>query len=232
MLARLEFAGKRGFNVVREVIDDIVFSDLDPFFLGQSLGTVVGHDVETDDDGVYRRGQSELHIAFGDAADRRMEDADAHLVMLELFQLLADRLDRAAEVGFKDDFQLGDLCFAQLFQPHRLALDQARFLLLGFAFVRDFAGLGQVRGNGERVVGVGHIIEAGDADRYAGPRLFHGVAQIVIHGSDPAVGSTAKNDVAAVQRSFADEQRRQHAFPFAEHGLQNGAGGRLVRVSF
>ena len=47
---------------------------------------------------------------------RGVQDADADLLVLQLFQFLANGLDRAAEVGLEDDLQLGDLGLAQRFQ--------------------------------------------------------------------------------------------------------------------
>ncbi len=41
------------------------------------------------------------------------QDADADFLVLELFELLADRLDGAAEVGLEDDLELGDLGLGQ-----------------------------------------------------------------------------------------------------------------------
>ena len=75
--------------------------------------SVVGHDVEADDHRVLGRGQGQLHVALGDAADAGVQHADADFLVLELLQLLADRLDRAAEVGLEDDLQLGDLGLGQ-----------------------------------------------------------------------------------------------------------------------
>ncbi len=84
-------------------------ADLDAAAPRPGPGAVVGHDVEADDQRVLRRGQGQLHVALGDAADGRVQHADAHLLVVQLLQLLADGLDRAAEVGLEDDLQLGDL---------------------------------------------------------------------------------------------------------------------------
>src|SRR5262249_42864052 len=51
--ARLELAFKSRPDVVRQVINDVVFADLDPLFLRQCQRAIVGHDVETNDDGVF-----------------------------------------------------------------------------------------------------------------------------------------------------------------------------------
>ena len=60
-----------------------------------------------------RRGQGQPHVAFGDAADAGVQDADADFLVLQLLQFLADGLDGAAEVGLEDDLQLGDLGLGQ-----------------------------------------------------------------------------------------------------------------------
>jgi len=54
---------------------------------------VVGHGIEPEDEGVVRRGQRQLHVAFGDAADARVQEADAHLVVVQFFEFFADGFD-------------------------------------------------------------------------------------------------------------------------------------------
>ena len=81
--------------------------------LGQRAGLFVRHHVEADDDRV--RGVGQVDVGLGDAADRGLQHLDLHLGVLELGQLLADGLDRAADVGPQDDVQR--LHFALLAEP-------------------------------------------------------------------------------------------------------------------
>ena len=46
-----------------------------------------------------------MDVGLGDAAHGGLQDLDLHLGMLELGELLADGLDRAADVGPQDDVQ-------------------------------------------------------------------------------------------------------------------------------
>ena len=101
-------------------------------------------------------GQGQLHVADRDAADAGVQQPDADFLVLELLEFLADRFDRAAEVGLQDHLQLGDLGCGRGFpassacqRDHRLALLPAGLALLG-----DFAGRGEIGDDVERVVGV------------------------------------------------------------------------------
>ena len=56
------------FDVVGDLVDDVVTADLDLLFLGERDGTVFGSDAEADHDGLRSVGQDD--VALGDPADR------------------------------------------------------------------------------------------------------------------------------------------------------------------
>ena len=53
--------------------------------------------------------ERQVHVALGDGADAGVQHAGADLLVVELLEFLADRLDRAAGLGLEDHLQLGDL---------------------------------------------------------------------------------------------------------------------------
>jgi hypothetical protein len=53
-LFRLELSFEQGFDVVGQLVDDVVAADFDLPLVGQIAGRFVGNDVEADDDRVGR----------------------------------------------------------------------------------------------------------------------------------------------------------------------------------
>ncbi len=100
---RPEHPFQGGAEVLGHLVDDVVAADLHAAALGQDAGGLVGDHVEADDHGVGGVGQ--VDVGLGDAAHGGLEDLDLHLGVLQLAQLLADGLDRAADVGPQDDVQ-------------------------------------------------------------------------------------------------------------------------------
>ena len=228
----LSLPSRAAADVVGQLVDDVVLADLDAALFGELQGRVVGHDVEADDHRVLRRRQGQLHVAFGDAADGRVQNADAHFVVDELFQFLADGLDGAAGSALRMTFSSAILVLAvpSLSRVTGLKRMQGRLLHSLLAFLGDLAGLGQFGDDEERVVGVGHFVQAGDADRHARPRLLDRPAQVVVHGANAAESRPADDDVASVQRAVAGPAawpaRLRRSVRFASRQVP----GRLVRV--
>src|SRR5437868_144631 len=75
----------------------------------------------------------------------------------------------------------------------------------------------------ERVVGVGHLIEAGDAHRYRRAGFVDRLAEVVVQRADAAVASPADHHVAAVQHAFLHQQGRLNAFTFTKVGFEADA---------
>src|SRR5207302_5954383 len=62
------------------------------------------------------RGGGQVDVALSDAADARVDDADAHLGVLDLLDLADRGLDGALDVGLDDQAELLDLSFLHLFE--------------------------------------------------------------------------------------------------------------------
>ena len=101
---RLEQALHGVAHVVEGVVDDRVEADVDAFALGGGGRLRLRPDVEADDDGV--RGRRQHDVALGDAADRRVQHVEPHLVGRQPRERIGERLDRALHVGLDDDAQL------------------------------------------------------------------------------------------------------------------------------
>ena len=103
-------------------------------------------------------------------------------------------------------------------------------LVASFTILRDFACFRQIGHHHEGIVGVRNLIQASDSYRHARPRLFDGLPQIVVKRANAAVCGADQVDIAAMERTLADEERRVDAFLFARLCFEAGAGSRLVRV--
>ena len=178
-----------------------------------------------------------MDVGLGHAAHRRLEDLDLHLGMLELAQLLADRLDRAADVGAEDDVQRLHLVLLaepleEVFQGDVFAGAAAEFLLAavrGAAF-GQLAGLGDVLQGVEAVAGGG-----GDAQprhvhrrRRPGLRVLHAAVERVVHRLDAAVAGAADHHVAHAQRPRLHEELGDHAAVFVHLRFEARAAGGAV----
>ena len=100
---RRQHARQGRFDVIHEVVDDVVVADLDAVALGRLARFLVGTHVEADDDGL--RGLRQGDVRLGDAADAREQDARRDLVVAELLQRAVDGLDRALHVALDDERQ-------------------------------------------------------------------------------------------------------------------------------
>src|SRR4051812_3142637 len=73
-LFRLELAFEQGFDVVSQLVNDVVTADFDAPLVGQGAGGFVGYDIEANDHGVGGTGQR--HVRDGDAADGSLQHLD------------------------------------------------------------------------------------------------------------------------------------------------------------
>src|SRR5439155_1907908 len=199
----LAFQGR--FDILGQLVNDVVLMNLDAALVGQGAGAFVGDDVEAHDDRVFRGGERQLHVAFRDAADGGVQHADAHFFMLEFFKFLANRLNGATEISLENDLKLSNLGFRQALQPHRGPPDLGRFLLLDLALVGDFASHGQIGNDHEQVIGIGYGVQTGDTHRHARPGLLDGAAHIVVHGADAAVAGPAHDHITPAQSAVAHQ---------------------------
>ena len=95
-LADLGFAGDHFFelggehadhgplDVLEQLVDDLVGTDLDVLGLGHLAGLAIGTHVEADERGVGGRRQAD--VVLGDAADGAVHERQLHLVALEAAQ--------------------------------------------------------------------------------------------------------------------------------------------------
>ena len=163
-----------------------------------------------------------------------MDEAELHVVALELAEALGDRLERALDVGLQDQVQRGRLAPLDLLEDvlelgaalrrggrgHVAGHPEA--LLAGLA---DGAGLGQVGGDPELVAGLGRLGETEHLDRRRRQRLLDLVAVVVDEGLDLAPRRAGHDRVADPQRAALDDDRGHRAPADVEVGLEDGAAG-------
>ena len=140
-----------------------------------------------------------------------MDDADAHLRVLDLLDLAEERLDGALHVALQHDVQVLDLARLEVV-VERLEGDAAtrplRELLAAQplrAHVREVLRLALVLDDPDELTGGRRVIETEDLDRLAGPRLLHLLAAIVVERAHLAGRVACDGGVADTQRPAVDE---------------------------
>lgn len=81
---------------------------------------------------------------------------------------------------------MSSVIFVSVRRSSEIGAGLRRFLLPGLAILGQVAGHGQFIQDDERVVGVGHFVQAGDADRDARAGLGDLLAQVAVHLADAA----------------------------------------------
>src|SRR4030095_4603497 len=85
---RLEQAGHRLLDLVDDVVDDRVETNVDLLALGHVAGVPIGPDVEANTDFVGCR--REEHVRLVDRADAAVDDPDLDLLVAQLRQRVAE----------------------------------------------------------------------------------------------------------------------------------------------
>src|SRR5690606_34846441 len=101
-------------HVVDDLVDDLVGTDLDAFFVGELTRGPVWTHVEADDRGVG--GGSQLDVALGDATDAAADERDLDVVALELLEALGERFERTVDVCRDEDVERGGLAGLDLLE--------------------------------------------------------------------------------------------------------------------
>src|SRR6266511_1605679 len=182
LLDRLEHADEGLLDVLGELVDHAVGADLDALSFRERPRLRVRAYVETDDG--RGRGRSEHDVVLGDAADALVDDAHAHLGMLDLPELRNGRLDRADDVALDHEVQILDGACLHLLEEafDRDALGCLRELLPAQPLstsIGEVTSAPLVFDDATQFAGRGRMVEAEDFDRIAGVRLLHLVATVV-----------------------------------------------------
>src|SRR5437016_2519339 len=228
----LEQALHGQFHVVQRLVDDVVL------FQGHALRSRrlrrlrLGLDVEADDHRL--RGRAQHHVAFGDVADRRVDDVDRNLRGGQFRQRHLQRLHRAMHIRLDDDLQDLGLVLLALGQDvvdgELVALRQVLLALLLQAVLGDDRGGLLILHHVEVVAGGGSAVEAEYFHGKARRNVVDPLAVLVHHRPDAAVVDAGDDGVPDAQRSVLDEDGRDGTTTLLELRLDDRAGGRLVRV--
>src|SRR5205823_6608219 len=229
---RREQAGHRLFDVVDEIVDDVVVADFDAVTFGGRGRFLVGADREADDGGVETFRQRD--VGFRNTADAGMQNTRGDLVGAELLQRTQNRFQRALHVGFDDQREFlaarGLELRHHLFERAAHARDGGGgvFALLVGAVARDLTGAGFVFHHGEAVAGFRRAVEAEHFDRYGWAGFFDGFALVVDQRADAAHFGAGHDDVADPQRAALNQHGRHRTAATIELGFDHGAfGGAL-----
>jgi len=87
----IKHADHRQFDILEQLVDDLVGADLDLCVIGSLTSRTVRPHVEPDNRGIGRLGQRD--VILSDPADRTMDKREFNLVAVELAQRAGDRLE-------------------------------------------------------------------------------------------------------------------------------------------
>src|SRR2546423_76500 len=212
---RAEHADERLLDVLGQLVDDAVGSDLDAFALGELAGLGRRPHVEADHHRV--RGDGEVDVVLRDPADSLMDDADAHLGVLDLLQLADRGLDRADHVALEDEVEILGAALLHLFEQALERIGAAglcRQLLPPEALAADLSELPRcaLALDHSRVLPRRRwMVEPEDLDRGARSCLLDLFAAVVVEGAHPAPGVAGDDRVTDPEGAALNEHRRDGA---------------------
>ncbi len=219
----------RGFDIVEQVVDHAVDTDLDAFVLCEFLCFCVGSDLEADDHGVG--GGRQVDIVFGDTTDRSEGDREFDLDVLDLEQAFAQGFEGALHIGFEDDVEFFFL-FAKKIAKGSASNGTSLFDASGLflAVFCDLFGGFFVSHAIEGFAGIGEAGESENADGHGRAGFFERAVAVVKHRTDATVVWADNHGIAAAQGSFLDEESGDGAASFFNAGLDDGSFGAFVWV--
>lgn len=218
-------------EIVHDVVDDLVGTDLDALLLGEAAGLAGRNDVEADDDRLGRVGQE--HVALGDAADRGLEHTDLDLGGADLLALVLEHVERALLGGLDDDADLLDVGVGHLREhavERDLGLGQFGLALAVAALLGGFHRLLQRVHDVELIAGVGHLVDAGDLHRHRGRGLADALAAVVGDVADATEAAAGDDVVTDLELALLDEDVGDGAAALFGAGLDDRAAGGAAEV--
>src|SRR5690348_12089986 len=172
-----ELADQGLLDVLGELVDDVVGTDLDTFARRELASFGVRTDVEAEDQSVG--GGSEHDVVLRDRANAVGDHVEPYLRVLELRQLRDHCLDRADDVAADDEVEVGDLplleLLVQTLQRDAPARADGRELFTAEPLappVRHVPRLAVVRDDARELAGGRWLVEAENLDRLAGRRAL------------------------------------------------------------
>src|SRR4029453_11698019 len=205
---RLEETLHALLDLLGDVINHRMESDVHLFALRHVRRIAIGPDIEADDDRVRCGGKQ--HVGLVDRADTRADDADLHLLVRQLRQRVREHFRGALHVRLDDDRQLLDATFGNLFlerfeREASAARTECAFLRLRLAEGRNLPRLCRVGHGLERIAWLRKARQPEDFDRGRRRRQLHRPSTIVderAHASD----DRARDEVVAdAQRAVLHE---------------------------
>ena len=145
-------------------------------------------------------------------------------------------LERALHVGLEDYAELRNLfrlhLLVEFLERQALRLALVGLAALEFALRHKLARLALRRKRRELLAGLRDALKAEHLDRHAWARFVDVASLVVYHRADFAPRGAGVYDVAAAQRSVLNDDGGDGALALVEVRLDDGAGGRGLRVCF
>src|SRR6266567_3088658 len=233
LLDGLEHPDERLLDVLGELVDDAVRTDLDAFTLRKRSGFGIRSDVEPDHSRAGGRGEHD--VALGDAAHALVDDVHAHLRVLDLGELGDGRFDGPDHIALEDEIEVLNRAGLDLLEEtlHRDA-PRSRCKLFASqplaARICKLARATLVLDHASELTGRRWLVESEDLDGIARAGVLHLVAAEVVEGTDLAPGVAGDDRISDVQCPAVDQHRCDRAATDVETRLDDRAGRLGGRV--
>src|SRR5208337_1698686 len=229
---RLEHADYGAPDVIEELIDDIIVTNVHRFLLGQLLNLRIRSYIEADHDSIG--GRSEHNVGFGDRTGTAVNDVDLDFGSRKLDQRINDCLQRTMDIGFDYKFKFLDLAFLnlieQVFESNLARSGKLLFPELEKPVLGDCSGLLFIGQNDKIVTRVGHPGKTENLDRNGRLGRIYSLPASIEHIADPSRVNSADINVTGPERPFLNQDCGNRPPALVQLGLDDSAPGHLVRV--
>src|SRR5438034_481997 len=194
---RFQHTDESSLYIICQLVDDIVVTDIDAFFLCLAQGSPVSFDVEADNDG--SRGRGQVYIGFTDIADSFMDQAHLEVLFAKLGECIFDGLGRTLHVALEHQVQFFDRTLLHL-HIEAVQADLAKRHSLGTALLGSLLckllGCTLITRHLETISGLWHFRQAKYTYRQAWRSFLDALTPVVEHGPYLA-GQGANDDIVA-----------------------------------
>ena len=222
----------RLLDVIEKFVDDAERVDAHAVVTGLLLDAGIVADVEADHDRLA--GGCGLDVVERDVARAGGDDAQSHLLGLDLAERLHDRLKRTLGVGLDDDVEFtlpfGGHAGHERVERGGLVHRKLLLLLLLGGLLGERARALFVKHDAEFRARFGNAGKTGALDGGRGIGLLDAAAVVVDERTDLAEVLADENGVAHLERAAGDEQRRARTETLLQLRLDDVAVGAAVGV--
>src|SRR5258708_19801792 len=180
----LQHTGQSGLDVVGQLINDVVVTNINALFLRLALCRAISCDIKANDDG--SRSSRQVYIGFTDIADTLADKAHFDILFADFCQCILNRLRGSLDVALEHKIQFLDFTLlhlhvkrikADLPKRHTVVPPLFRYfrcLLFVCALIANYL---------ETITSITHFWQTKNADRCAWWCLLYALTTVIEHGA-------------------------------------------------